>query len=55
MAVAEEKLKQELQTRPHSELDIENVDDGGPFIEMVRKGLFGFLPKFGNKIYCIII
>ena len=35
MAAAEKRLKKELETKPCSELDIENVNDDEPYIEMV--------------------
>jgi len=35
MALANEKLKQEMITRPASEFDIESVDEAQPYIKMV--------------------
>lgn len=40
MAAAEKRLKKELETKPCSELDIENVNDDEPYIEMVWTSLF---------------
>jgi len=39
MALANEKLKQEMITRPASEFDIESVDEAQPYIKMVPSSL----------------
>ena len=36
MQEAEKALEKELHEKPASVLDIENVDDNAPYIEMVR-------------------
>ena len=40
MREAELALEQELQVKSPTELDIESVDDGAPFIEMVSTTLY---------------
>ena len=40
MKEAELALEQELQVKSPTELDIESVDDGAPFIEMVSTTLY---------------
>ena len=53
---AEKALQKELQGKSPSELDIENVEDAGPYIEMVRLKLVLWLRTglvshlWGNKM-----
>ena len=47
MREAELALEQELQVKSPTELDIESVDDGAPFIEMVS--IYPFYPFFLAK------
>ena len=58
---AEEALQKELEAKSPSELDIENVEDAGPYIEMVGLKLVLWLrarlsiPSTGNKIMYIFL
>ena len=59
MREAELALEQELQVKSPTELDIESVDDGAPFIEMVSITLYTltlesifFIPFSINFLRC---